>query len=459
MGSVYKRGSIWWMAYLDVAGKRQLRSTEKRDERNARHVLEETELIVANKGRVPARPATVAAWSEDWGKGRPQLDLGRLNNHVVPSLGAKRLVDVTQDDVRELVKSWRDGGKLAPRTIRNVYWAMSRMFSDAVTKGLLSKSPCVLVKGDRPKIRDKDRRWRQTAVFTRSEAQQLFTDARVPADRRTMWGLAFLAGLRLGEVSALRWRDYDPVRKPLGCLHVSSSFTRINKVEKGTKTEVTRQVPVHPALAELLAGWRATGWAKLFGRQPGEDDFVVPNREGRHLNDQNVNESRTIDFAALSMRRRRFHDARRTFISLAQDDDALPHVLKLVTHGAPASVMDLYTSLPWAKLCDAVGRLQLGGTTGAPLGATPRELQSELQTAPTAAQPAELNNLLQCPRRDSNPLCLVPAGHSSRGFDSAGGRAAGVSEHSPDEHCSAVSKTAGMARRARAILARYSVAS
>ncbi len=102
-----------------------------------------------------------------------------------------------------------------------------------------------------------------------------------------------------------------------------------------------------------------TGWPELIGRKPTDADLILPNRAGRHLTDNNVTAIRTSNFLALALRHRRFHDARRTFISLAQVDGALPHVLQLITHGNPGEVMDLYTTLPWTTLCAAVNCLKL----------------------------------------------------------------------------------------------------
>lgn len=369
----YKRGdsSVWWIGFRNAAGEWEYRSTGVKDERLAKRALEQIEAAIAKQERVADRPSTVASWAEKWATSRAgsnwtsDQDLGRLAKHVLPELGSELLVDVTRAQVRKLVHRWRDGGELATRTVRNITWAMSRMFGDAVAEGLLEVNPCALQKGDIPTIQDKDRRWRKTAVFTRAEAEQLFSDSRIPADHQVLWALGFLAALRLGEVAALRWRDLDSVREPLGCLSISSSYTRLNGEEKGTKTEVARDVPVHPTLAAILAAWKLSGWPELFGREPKDDDLVLPNRAHRFLNDNNVTAARAADFETLSLRKRRFHDARRTFISLAQADGALPHVLKLVTHGAPSEVMDLYTTMPWPKLCEAVGYLKLERRTGA----------------------------------------------------------------------------------------------
>lgn len=95
------------------------------------------------------------------------------------------------------------------------------------------------------------------------------------------YGFMFLAGLRFGEIAALRWRDLDPDATPLGCLHISKSIHSVEKREKSTKTERTREVPVHPVLAMLLAEWKLAGWPLLFGHSPRPDAFIVPSRRGK----------------------------------------------------------------------------------------------------------------------------------------------------------------------------------
>ncbi len=362
----YKRkdSSVWWIGFRNAAGKWEYRSTGVKDERLAKRALEQIEAAIARKELIADRPLTVSEWEATWTKAREKTvwsshqDSLKLTRHVLPVLGGRRLAEVTQDEIRALVQGWRDGGALAPRSIRNLFWIMGKMFTDAVTAKKIDRTPCVLIKGDRPVIRDADRRWRKTAVFGRGEAEQLVSDLRMPERERVLWGLGFFAGLRLGEISALRWRDYDMVREPLACLNVSSSYTRINGEEKGTKTENPREVPVHPELEELLQNWRRAGWEEFHGAEPKPNDLVLPNQALRHLTDNNVNAIRASNFELLEMRTRRFHDARRTFISLAQADGAQKDVLQVITHN-PGEVMDLYTTFPWPTLCEAVLCLKL----------------------------------------------------------------------------------------------------
>src|SRR5262249_44695346 len=115
---------------------------------------------------------------------------------------------------------------------------------------------------------DKDPTWRSGAVFTREEVEQLISHERIPEDRRVFYAIAFLGGLRTGEVSALRFRPYDASLEPLGRLLVAASFDTRTRLEKSVKTGKPREAPIHPPLARLLAAWKLGGWERTMGRAP-----------------------------------------------------------------------------------------------------------------------------------------------------------------------------------------------
>ena len=62
--------------------------------------------------------------------------------------------------------------------------------------------PAFSKRGELPKRVDKDPKWRASAIFTREELEQLISDVRVHPDRRVLYGLLGLAGLRIGEAAA-----------------------------------------------------------------------------------------------------------------------------------------------------------------------------------------------------------------------------------------------------------------
>jgi integrase len=96
----------------------------------------------------------------------------------------------------------------------------------------------------------------------------LTTDARIPQDRRTLYALRFLGGLRPGETSNARWRDLDPTRRPLWRLTLAAAFNSPMQREKSTKTGATLHIPIHPVLQQMVEAWWNEGWAALMGRAP-----------------------------------------------------------------------------------------------------------------------------------------------------------------------------------------------
>src|SRR6266568_5966633 len=54
----------------------------------------------------------------------------------------------------------------------------------------------------------------------------------------------------------------------------------------------------------------------------------------------------------LGLRHRRGHDLRRTFITLARVDCARKVLLEIITHSQRGNIIDIYTSMPWASLCE-----------------------------------------------------------------------------------------------------------
>lgn len=110
------------------------------------------------------------------------------------------------------------------------------MFHDAVVEELIDTNPCVLKRGDLPKKIDKDPTWRPGAVFSREEVERLISSDALPEDRRTLYAVLMLAGLRFGEAAALRWSNYDAAAKPLGRLLLASSYNIKKKSVKAVKT-------------------------------------------------------------------------------------------------------------------------------------------------------------------------------------------------------------------------------
>jgi integrase len=387
MGTVFLRGdsSKWWIGFTDAAGKRHNVSTGQTDEVYARELLANLERKVkAQREAMAGKPGLllVETFAKKWladrranGVADADHDQARLA-HVLPRIGKMELAQVRRQDIVGVVRGLTSKAELAPRTIRHIYGTLRVMFADAVLDEVISESPCTLRerRGELPPKKDADPLWRANAVFSREEVERIVSDEDLPEDRRVLYAMVFLLGARIGEVAALRWTHYDAKAEPLGRMIIAQSFSQTTKAVKGTKTDVVRQMPVHPVLAAELARWKVGGWQRMLGRAPASDDLIIPSRRNQHRRANHVLRRFHQDLERMGLRPRRVHDGRRTFISLAQADGAQPHILKWATHGPPKDIISAYTTLPWASLCDEVKKVRIDVNQGRliafPLAAT-----------------------------------------------------------------------------------------
>ncbi len=365
----FLRGEKYWVRFKDENGKWVNRPTPYRigEESEADRYFERRSKCAAaardattKRGGSSTQPLTIRLFAESWLKERRKLgirsfadDESRMHRHILPELGDFLLDEVQSRHVREFVlklraKKIKNDEGLAPRTIINIYGLLRTMFHDAVAEGLISSTPCILRRGVLPKKVDKDPAWRVTAVYTWDEVEQLISDRRIPEDRRVLYALLGVAGIRPGEAASLRWRQYDRTLEPLGGLSLEY-----------TKTDVPRRVPVHPTLARVLAEWKLAGWERTYGRPPGDDDLVVPTRNGTERSSQETPKALKLDLEVLGLRCRRSHDLRRTLVTLGQVDGARRDLLETMTHGARGDIVSMYTTFPWPALCAEIAKLRV----------------------------------------------------------------------------------------------------
>lgn len=384
-GGVYAQGGmlrIWWYTTErdPKTGrlKRDWLATGLRvgQEKTAKAALERIRLQMQEEERTgqPAGPMTLARFAEGWFRERERDGVETVGDERGRFKHAKELHDflleeLTPGHFQALIKTLaaRIGPRkedMASRTVLHVHSGLRQMLGAAVARQLIPANPCVVEKKDLPNKRDKIPGWRKKAVFTRSEAEQLLSDPRVPEERRFLYCLLFCAGLRVGEAAALRWHSYDPEREPLGGLSVSVSFSRKKNKEKGTKTDQPRDVPVHPTLAKAIATWKLGGFERYMGQRPKPDDLLIPAATGNNLRDPVVHANLHRDLAALGLRPRRVHDTRRTMISLTRGGGAHTDKLKWITHGPSAAILDVYTEYPWEDLCAEIAKLKLESKEG-----------------------------------------------------------------------------------------------
>ena len=397
----YLRGDKIWVGLKDECGKWQYKPTP--------YTVDQVELarrfVQAAMRKIKVRveqslfkplsgPLTVRLYGDHWLKNREARAIAsapderaRLEKYAYPYLGDVLLEELRPHHVRDMVRALRAlpaDKAIAPRTILHVFRALHNLYQGAVVDELVQVNPCVLNRGELPKKVDADPEWRSRATFTVREVERLISDPLIPVERRVQYALKAIAGMRHGEVAGLLWRHVDRTMEPLGRINVVQAYCSRTRQLKSTKTEQTRAVPIHPTLAKILAAWRLTHWARIYGRQPADDDFVVPTRAFTGVNVADAVIYMADDLTALGMRteagkkrKRGGHDLRSWFMTRCIEDGADSLLVERTTHSAPKTVVGGYDRFSWSAICREVAKLKVDILDGEVLAFTTASLQRE----------------------------------------------------------------------------------
>jgi integrase len=255
----------------------------------------------------------------------------RLERHVLPRFGHRRLDEIGVDDILALIGELRESG-YSGWSIRSILTPLSRLFSHAVRRDVIAASPISkLDRSERPAVWKREQR-----VLNPAEIARLLDAA--PPRYRTLLATAILTGLRQSELLALRWRDVDFDDE---LIRVRRALDRNrNDVPPKTKHAV-RDVVLIPALALALQGHRAAS-----GFQ-GPEDYVFASAAGTPLHWRNLGQRALKPaLAEAGIEPMRWHDLRHTFASLLIGRGAnVVFTSRQLGHGSSDITLRVYSHL------------------------------------------------------------------------------------------------------------------
>jgi integrase len=292
---------------------------------------------------------------------------------IMAALGDRPAREVTTREVEDLLRTIAGTGA-APRTVNKARQLVCAIFNYGVRPSTYALAANPAQHADRRREPD------QALVAFYSPAQvetlaqalsvgahrdpsrpavsedEAAARARDDAQDAELVRVAAYAGLRRGELVAVRWRDVDFAGQKLIVRRALSGETEV----RSTKSRRAREVPLPDQAAVALQRLR------LRGEFTGPDDYVFANRFGRRLDPSALRRryERARDAAGLDPLR--FHDLRHTYGSLLVAGGIdLPSVKAAIGHARISTTERYLHARHASELADRFTRALTGSIAAA----------------------------------------------------------------------------------------------
>jgi len=165
-----------------------------------------------------------------------------IHNHIIPNLGGKLPHMLRETDIESFMDKLRDEG-LSIGTIAKIMRCLTAIINRAREEGIITQDIC-------KKIRIPHNKKRKISVLSRAEQISL---ERVCEQEKTglLPMLALYTGMRVGEISALKWSDIDLDE---GLLYVRETVQRLNNYDaRESKTALNFGAPKTETSERVIA--------------------------------------------------------------------------------------------------------------------------------------------------------------------------------------------------------------
>ena len=256
--------------------------------------------------------------------------------HIVPSLGNKKLKNLSPNDLQRLYREKLDSG-LASRTVNQIHRTLNGALNEAVKWRIIPYNVCSVVTP--PKCIGNEMN-----VLTLEQVEQLLDSAK--GDRfEALYALAVTTGMRRGELLGLKWEDVDMnvstvrVKRSLVLIRAGLVFVP----PKSAKSR--RSITLTSGVVESLKKHKAYQDEERLGKRWRENSLVFPTTVGTPIYPHHfVRRYFKELLKKANLPDVRFYDLRHTCATLLLTKGVHPKIVQeLLGHSSISITLDTYS--------------------------------------------------------------------------------------------------------------------
>ncbi|WP_413518024.1 tyrosine-type recombinase/integrase [Carnobacterium maltaromaticum] len=255
----------------------------------------------------------------------------KIQRYILPYIGNERLQKISEASIQQWLNQLEEQ-KLSGRTIRLIFQIFKMALKSAQKNKLIGFDPTINIY--LPKVKKK-----KIHALSIKEQRNLEREA-VKSIEGASIILSLYTGMRIGEISALKWSDID---FSLRVIHVQRTLQRIplkhgtcqtQLIIQGTKTESSQRIiPFSTKLKEYLYQLK----------KQSKSLFVVGTKE-KPLEPRGITYHSKKILKKVCLPQIHFHQLRHTFATRALEIGGdIASISALLGHYSPKFTLDIYT--------------------------------------------------------------------------------------------------------------------
>lgn len=350
-GTIYQRSDGLWICEItlgyDDNGKRIRKTVSSKDIEKLKKKLNDLRFYNDRKMVAEASSTSLFDWLREWlltykkNTVKPttyDMYYNNIYTHIKPVLGNYKLDKITQITIQRFINDLYTEKNLSASTLKKVIITISQAYEKAIELNMLYTNPCKGVI-----IPNKEKR--KALAFTEQEQTDFLAQCQSGSTYDNLFTFAFFTGLRLGELLALTWDDYDAENQTISVnknIAVVNEYTddikgRQKTVIDTTKTESgERIVPLSQKALEALSSQRSN---------TSDFVFIFSSNKGTPLSKRNIYKVFNKRLEAASIQSHvTFHSFRHSFATRLLEKGAdIKTVSELLGHKSIQITLDTYS--------------------------------------------------------------------------------------------------------------------